>query len=195
MTTTPFELGTIYSSTIPVVVAACDEPEGLIERHVYPMPLSIENLRTFWEKAQQFRTVFGDEVNGDFKKFLELFISQEGDSFRAHGLFWVIDDFVGVYYMTHLTEVECQVHYTFFDRRHKGREELTRAMLRYAFNKFGFQRMSVEIPMYASRHTFGFTYALGFKKEGLKRNCVYYKGEWFSATCFGLLREAALNGH
>lgn len=185
---------TTVTADVPIASALCQEPEGEIVRYVYPMALSIDNLRTFWEKSRQFRTVFGDEVNGDFRKFCELFLSQEGDSFRAHGLFWVIDDFVGVYYMTHMTEVDCQVHYTFFDRRHRGREELTRAMLRYAFGRFGFQRMSVEVPMYASKHTFGFTYALGFKKEGIKRDCIRYKGQWFSATTFGLLRDEALNG-
>lgn len=181
-------------SVEPIASAICQEPEGEITRYVYPMALTIENLRTFWEKSRGFRTVFGDEVNGDFKKFLELFISQDGEQLRAHGLFWVIDDFVGVYYITHITEVECSVHYTFFDRRHKGREELTKAVLRYGFMHFGFQRMNVEVPMYASRHTFGFTYAIGFKKEGIKRSCTRYKGEWFSATLFGLLREEALNG-
>lgn len=176
----------------PIASALCVEPEGEVVRNIYPMHLTIENLRTFWEKSREFRTVFTDEVNGDFKKFLELFISADGTILRAHGLFWVIDDFVGVYYMTHITEVDCQVHYTFFDRRHKGREELTKAMLRYAFTKFGFQRMSVEIPLYASKHTFGFTYALGFKKEGIRRSCIRYKGEWFSSTLFGLLRSEAL---
>lgn len=177
-----------------ITSAFCQEPEGDVERFVYPMELSMQNLSTFWEKSRGFRTVFRDEVNGDFKKFVELFVSTEGDHLRAHGLFWRIDNFVGVYYMTHITQVECEVHYTFFDRRHKGREELTRNMLRYAFETYGFQRMNVEVPMYASRHTFGFTTAIGFRKEGVKRKCISYKGEWFDATYFGLLREEALNG-
>lgn len=193
MTAAALELGTIYDATPPITSALCREPEGEVTRYVYPMPLSITNLRTFWNKARQFPTVFGDEVNGDFKKFLEMFISQDGDTFRAHGLFWVIDDFVGVYFMTHITVVDCQVHYTFFDRRHLGREQLTKNMLKYAFERFGLRRMSVEIPMYASQHTRGFTLALGFKKEGRKRKCVQYKGDWFDAMCFGLLREEALN--
>jgi hypothetical protein len=53
------------------------------------MDLSMDNLRIFWEKSKGFRTVFRDEVNGDFKKFCELFISQDGERLRAHGLFWV----------------------------------------------------------------------------------------------------------
>jgi len=172
-----------------VVSALCEEPEGNVVRYVRPMDLTRENLLTFWEKSRQFRTLFTDEVNGDFKKFCELFISTDGDHARAHGLFWVIDDFVGVFYMTRITEVDASVHYTFFDRRHKGREQLTRLMLKYVFEEYGFQRLSVEIPMYASKHTFGFTYAIGFKKEGRKRKCSFYQHQWFDSTCFGILRE------
>ena len=70
----------------------------------------------------------------------------------------------------------------------------TKNMLKYVFKEFPtLRRLSVEIPMYVSKHTFGFTYALGFRKEGRKRSCVLYKGEWFDVTCFGILREEALN--
>lgn len=181
--------------TEAVVSAYCAEPEGTFLRHVYPMLLTHENIQKFWEKSRQFRTLFATEVNKDYKKFAELFISVDPSGIaRSHGLFWVIDDFVGVFYMTRITEVDAQVHYTFFDRRHKGREALTKQMLKYVFNTYGFRRLSVEIPMYVSKHTFGFTYALGFKKEGVKRKCVYYKDDWFDVTCFGILREEATHG-
>lgn len=178
-----------------ILSVLCDEPEGQVLRHIYPMTLSPENLRKFWEKARQFRTVFGEDINNDFKRFAELFISQDGDNLRSHGLFWKIDDFVGVYYMTHITPVEALVHYTFFDRRHRGREQLTREMLKFAFKRYGFWRLNVEIPLYSSPHTFGFVSSLGFKKEGRKRKAVAYKGEHFDVACFGLLREEALNGN
>lgn len=176
----------------PLFAVECNEPEGLVTREVFFMPLSPQNLKTFWEKARQFRTLFGADINQDFKKFMELFVSQDGDQLRAHGLFWRIDDFVGVFDLTHITEIDALCHYTFFDRRHKGREELTRQLIRYVFREFGFRRLSVEIPKYASPHTFGFTTALGFKKEGIKRKSAPYKDDWFDVVCFGLLREEAL---
>ena len=176
----------------PVLTVVCKEPEGDVVRRVYPMPLTPDNLRTFWEKSRQFRTLFTEEVNGDFKKFLELFVSREGNELQARGLFWVIDDFVGVFYMTHITPVEAQVHYTFFDRRHFGREELTREMLRFGFRQYGFKRLNVEVPLYASKNTFGFVDALGFKREGRKRKAAEYKGERFDVACFGILAEELL---
>jgi hypothetical protein len=176
----------------PVLSAVCKEPEGDVVRSIRPMQLTPANLKTFWEKSRQFRTVFTDEINGDFKKFCELFLSFDGDRPRAHGLFWVVDDFVGIFYITHITELDAQCHFTFFDRRLKGREELTKQFIRYGFEHFGFRRLNVEIPKYASKHTFGFTMALGFVKEGEKRKAVKYKDDWFDLVCFGLLREEAL---
>jgi hypothetical protein len=175
----------------PIVTAVCKEPEGIVVRYVYPLVLTPENLQKFWEKARKFPQVFGTEVK-DFKSFCELFLSQEDGQVRAHGLFWVIDDFVGVYYMTHIHNTDALVHYSFFDRRHSGREELTKEMLRYVFRRFGFWRLSVEIPEYATNNTFGFTAALGFKKEGTKRNAIMFKDMKRAVKMYGLTREDAL---
>ena len=173
-----------------VVTELCCEPGGDFIRSVRPMQLTQENLRTFWEKSRQFPTIFTKEVNDDFKKFCELFLSiTDSGRLRAHGLFWVIDDFVGVYYMTNINDIDAQVHYTFFDRRHKGREQLTRSMLRHVFETFGFRRLTVEVPMYVQKHTFGFVTALGFKREGRRRKCAFFKDDWFDATIFGILRS------
>lgn len=186
---------TVYKGQLPIVTAVCKEPEGIIVRSVYSAQLSPEFLQRFWEKARKFKTVFSVEVRDDFKAFCELFISQEGDNFRSHGLFWVVDDYVGVFYMTHITQTDAQVHYTFFDRRHHGREELTKEMLRHVFRRFGFWRLTVEIPDYVSIHTYGFVSALGFKKEGRKRKSVEFKDVRRDVFTYGLLREEILDGN
>lgn len=180
---------------LPIVTAVCKEPEGITVRYVYPMELTQENLNRFWEKSRKFSTVFGEEIKNNYKKFCELFLSQDGDTVRAHGLFWVIDNFVGVYYMTHITQVSAQVHYTFFDRRHYGREELTKEMLRYAFRRFGFWRVDTEVPHYVSSNTHGFVAALGFKKVGRKRKAVEFKGERHDVFTYDLVREDILDGN
>lgn len=154
------------------------------------MPLSRENLLSFWEKARQFRTLFGTEINDDFHKFCEMFISIEDSEPRAHGLFWRVDDFVGVVYLTHIQEFDAQVHYAFFDRRHHGRQLLVRRLLQYGFEKYGFRRLSCEIPYFA-RGTFQFVEEVGFKNEGRKRKAVPFDGEWFDVRCYGVLREEA----
>jgi RimJ/RimL family protein N-acetyltransferase len=179
----------ILQQEAPIFGVLCDEPEGKVTRYVTPFRLSRDNIRKFWEKASKFPTLFTDDVKGDFKKFCELFISEEDGIVRAHGLFWVIDDFVGMFYMTHITDVDAVAHYTFFDRRQTGREELTKTMLRYAFEKFGFRRISTEVPKYANKHTVGFVQAVGFVQEGIKRKAAFYKGEWYDIRCYSVLRE------
>jgi len=183
----------------PVVVSSiCDEPEGTVVRHVRFMPLHMENLRMFWEKSRNFRTIFTQEINADFKKFLNLFLFQEHDgTIGVRGLFWVIDDFVGVYYMTHIVpEQDAQVHYSFFDRRHKGRIWITQDLLKHAFEEYHFRRLSIELPFYVTGSSRLFVERLGFVKEGRKRKCSKFDEQWFDANLYGMLYEEgmALNG-
>lgn len=190
----------------PIVSCECNEPGGLVTRHVYPMILTHENLLRFWQQASKFRVLFSDEIP-DFKRFCELFISiDNGDSPRAHGLFWRIDDFVGMFYMTHIQANDAQIHYTFFDRRQRGRAELCRMMIKYVFDTFHFRRLSSEIPYFrqpnrdekeASEHNrkkftfgpFGFACEVGMTPEGRKRKAQYFNGEWWDTQLFGILRE------
>lgn len=178
----------------PVLEATCVEPEGTFVRQVRFMTLTPSNLKTLWEKVRQFDTLFSEELNGDFRKFLEAVIRQGPSGIEPVGLFWVVDDFVGVFYLTHIVPgQDADVHYSFFDRRHKGRHNLVKAMLRYAFHRYGFARLSAQVPVYATEQAFKFASALGFKDEGKKRRAVFYKGKWFDLVMFGILREELLN--
>lgn len=101
----------------PVLSVVCDEPKGPVTRNVYKMYFTPENLKLFWEKSAKHRTLFADEINGDFKKFIEIFISQdESGNLQGHGLAWIVDDFVGVFYMTEISTTEALVHFTFSKR-------------------------------------------------------------------------------
>jgi RimJ/RimL family protein N-acetyltransferase len=175
----------------PVLSAVCDEPKiGRITRNIRFMKLTIENLKEFWIKSKEYPTLFGEEISGDYTKFLNFIVKEGVNGIEITGLFWVIDDFVGMYYMTDIDPgFDANVHYSFFDRRQKGRVELSRAMLRYAFEKFEFRRLSVEIPLFVSKRTLQFIVDVGFKGEGRKRQKALYNGKWFDVGCYGLLRE------
>jgi RimJ/RimL family protein N-acetyltransferase len=174
----------------PLFVETCDEPEGQIDRAVRFMPLTLENLKKFWDRSRQFPTLFGEEISADYTKFLNLIMHEGPNGIEINGLFWVVDDFVGMYYMTEIEPgFDAQVHYSFFDRRQKGRVNLSKAMLHYAFEKYEFRRFSVEIPLFVSKMTLNFIEEIGFKKEGRKRMKALYKGQWFDVSCYGLLRE------
>lgn len=182
----------------PIILSArCSEPEGSIVRSVRSMTLTPSNLHKFWEHSRQFKTLFTKEVNDDFLKFLELFIvsDKEGLPIDCNGLFWVVDDFVGVLYMTDIKPgYDALVHYTFFDRRQRGRQPLIRKMLKYVFEHYGFRRLTVEIPKYAVDSTNAFVRSLNFKEEGRKRKAAYYENQWFDVMIYGILREEVIYG-
>ena len=187
--------GTVMSY---IVSEMCDEPEGNMLRHVWVFKFTPENIEKLWEKCSKFPVIFGNVVSSK-AAFLNYFLGMEGDKIVPKGLFFIVDDFVGVYYMTNIIpEQDALVHYSFFDRRHHGRLELTKAMLKYVFAEYGFERLSVEIPMYTATHNgkkdnkfinaFQFVERLGFKYEGRKRKAIKYKNEWFDVKLFGLLK-------
>ncbi|KKM24878.1 hypothetical protein LCGC14_1600690 [marine sediment metagenome] len=180
------------------VSVECDEPKiGLITRHVRPMPLTPVNLRKFWEKARKFKMLLGHDVRGDYGKFLSVIIKGTKDHFEPTGLFWVIDDWVGVFYMTNIQIdqnqlADASVHYSFFDRRHKGRIDLVRQTLVFAFKKYEFRRLSTEVPLNTTPELRHFLDEVGFVREGKKRKASFHSGEWYDELLFGILREEAL---
>lgn len=152
--------------------------------------MSLENLRIFWEKARKFKTIFGKDIGDNFENFVSLFVQLEDGRVSSDSLMWVIDDFVGVYYMTNIyAPDDALLHYTFFDRKHHGRYDLTVKMLDYVFKRYQFRRLSVEIPMYATEHSFYFIESLGFRQEGRKRDATTKDGERFDVKLFGILPE------
>lgn len=178
----------------PIMTVICHEKHGDVERTVRPMILTMENLRRFWEEARQYKSLFTEEINGDFGAFLNVFLitSPDSKSIIPRGLFWVIDDFVGVFYITDIVlGHDAQVHYSFFDRKHRGRQELAKALLKWAFDKYKFRRLSTTIPTYATKAANGFAESLGFVREGKKRRAARYQGRWFDVILYGILAEEA----
>lgn len=178
----------------PILSVECNERGNVVTRKVYKMELTIETLYRFWNKAKQFPTLFSKSINDNFGEFCAIFISYDQfGQFTANGLLYVIDDFVGVFYMTNINSIDdATVHYTFFDGRLHGRIPLAKEMLAYTFKTFGFHRLSTALPMYVKGHAFAFVRSIGFKEEGRKRECREYKGELFDECLFGILASEVL---
>lgn len=178
----------------PVINCECVEGNKIKERTIYRLPLTRGNLLEFYEKASKHRVLFTDDINGDFKTFCEVFMYMD-DSGQLHGngLLWAIDGFIGIYYMTHIIpERDALVHFTFFDGKLKGRENITKSLIQYVFQKYNFNRLSSEIGCYADSRVIDFVKRIGFKIEGRKRKALLYKGEWFDSLQVGILAEDAL---
>lgn len=178
----------------------CEEPEGAIMRYVRPLILTPENIQKFWDKARQFPSLYGKEILNDPQSFIDMFTRRKSNGeFDLNGLLWVIDDFVGVFYLSDITHdretpVDALVHYTFFDKRHKGRKLLVKGMIHYVFTTFMFRRLSIELPNYSKATARHFATDVGFHYEGKKLKAAKYKGDWFDVNLYGILREGVVNG-
>lgn len=191
-------MATIEAAVLPpsmnkyhVLSHLCHEPEGDFERSVSLMPLSIQNLKTFWERAKIHRTLFNEEIKGDFREFLKVFVAENaaGD-IEANGLFWVMDDFAGIYYMSRIIPGrDALTHVNMLDGRFKGREEITKRLLQHAFDEYGFQRLTVHVPVYIKPNVIRFIRRLGFVSEGRIRKVVPLHGKWFDVFAFGILKD------
>lgn len=175
----------------PILQVNCTEKRGDIIRSVQPVSLSVENLRIMWSKFSQFRTVIGHEVGNDFWKFVSLFVNlKEGQAAEARGLYWAVDDFVGMFYMTDIDiGNDALLHYTFFDGVFRGRERLIIQMLDYVFNRYDFHRLSIEVPAYATPYTRIAVKKLGFIPEGTKRYSREFDGKRFHVMQYGMLQQ------
>lgn len=187
----------------PLFTVTCVEPEGEVDRSVYPLEFTPANLQKFWDAAKQFNTIYGKELHS-VDDFISMFMSyDENGDMRADGLFFCVPEadwskFVGVFYITNIIHdgtrpIEADVHYSFFDRRHRGRVPLVKQMLKYAFEEYGFQRFNATVPLYASKFTRHFVTNVGFKVEGIKRAAAFYEGQWFNVMQYGILRSEVLS--
>jgi RimJ/RimL family protein N-acetyltransferase len=175
----------------PILSVKCNEKDGTITRHIYPFVHTRESLNKFYEKSKDLKTIFSREFFGDFEKFMATFFTKDKEGNPVpQGLFWIVDDFVGMFYLTDIYPgIDAQCHYLFFDKRHYGREELTKEMLRYLFDEFKFHRLSVELPNYASPSTRRFIMNIGFSYEGKKRQNSRLNNTWFDTNIYGVLKE------
>jgi RimJ/RimL family protein N-acetyltransferase len=182
---------------VPVVEVECDEPEGKIVRKVYPLESTLENLYLFYDKAKEFPTIFGLEHN-DIEEFSNIFLSHNPATgkIELNGTFYVVDGFVGVLYINDFDYAakSATAHYTFFDKRQRGRLPLVKAMMKYAFEYYGFNRLTVELPNFVMATTRHFVTDLGFSLEGKRRKAWPYKGKLYDVNLYGLLREEIISG-
>ena len=181
----------------PILSIVCPEPEAQVVRHVYPLIFTEENIQKLADKALQFPTIFGREVK-DVNEMMSLFfeVTPQGVKFRGPANFFVIDDFIGLFSITDFTYNYSDAigHYTFFDRRHKGRIPLVRAMLKYVFDTYKLNRISVEIPLFTSPEARHFVGECGFTLEGKRRKGIKYKNEWYDILLFGILKSEVITG-
>jgi RimJ/RimL family protein N-acetyltransferase len=174
-----------------VLEVICTEPEGTVVRCVTPAKISLDSLRFYYERLKEFDMLFNTYVKNDFASFMSMFVSEEDGSYYSTGLMWDVDD-VGLLRLTDIfPAISADAHFTFWDKRLRGREELVRAMLSFVFEKYAFHRITCKIPLF-SKPAMKFVERVGFVKEGRARQAVLYEDEWFDLNLYGILREEVL---
>lgn len=173
------------------ITANCIEPEGSIIREVWPFAFTRIGLQKLYEQCQKFPVLTGKPLT-NLKDFLDILIGENlsGDP-EPLALYWIVDNYVGMFCMDNIRLEEADVHYSFFDRRHKGRESLVRAMLQMVFDQYPLTRLNVYIPAYVGMGPRLFIERCGFKMEGCKRAASWWKGKKFNVYCYGILKEEA----
>lgn len=177
-----------------ILSVVCDEPGGKVTRNVYPLLFTPENIKKFYEKVSQFPVLSGKPI-GSLKEFLDYVIQYtESGEPELKGVFWVIDDFVGVFYLTNIYPDEADAHFAFFDRRFKGRDKLVKEMMKYTFSTYKFHRISAHLATYIGKNVMRFVSAIGFSLEGKRREAVEYHGKKFDMLMYGILATEVLDG-
>lgn len=173
----------------PIMVVECAEPGGTFQRKVRLCVFSIEKLRYLYEKLKPFKTLFNDFVKDDPDAFVKSFVRIDGHGdVQCYRLVYEVDD-VGILALTDIDAgCDAKAHFTFWDRRFRGREKLIRQMILYVMQQFDLHRVEVEIPLYVP-NAIKFVLRLGFKYEGRRRQVVKYEGQWFDSDLFSILRH------
>ena len=171
----------------------CDEPEGIVTRTVRPIEFTPDNLIKLYNQISKFRTFMGKEIH-NLDDMIRFFVSEENGVYKPRGLCMVVDDFVGLFWLSDIDGIfEASVHYTFFDRRHKGRIGLCKKAIEYTFNTFQFHRLTTNVPV-TQPDTIKFVKKLGFVEIGTSRQNRIIRGRYYDTCNFDLLKEEFLNG-
>jgi hypothetical protein len=64
-----------------IFTCRCPEPEGDIYRSVYPIYLSLDDVKKIWDKSRQFKTLLNKELKNDFHAFLSIFYTEVNGQF------------------------------------------------------------------------------------------------------------------
>jgi len=173
----------------------CIEKGKKVTRTISPVFWDLEAIRTVWEKCKQFDILFTDEIRGDFSKFTNILLTKnDRGELVSNGLFWKVDDFVGLLSINNIKPgIDGWTHFSFFDRRVRGREPLVRALMKEVFKVYKFRRLSIEIPDFSLPYLRDFISNVGFKKEGTRRKVFSYKGRMIDSLLYGILQEEVLN--
>ena len=149
--------------------------------------LSWPKVLLLWHRLKRYRSLFSDLTRGDVDNFVRYISSR--DTFWLE--IWSTTEFVGVVVLENMHKVvDVDAHVLFVDKDMAGKVPVSQEIIKWVFNHFPLQRMTVEIPTWYHT-TIRFVRDLGFKQEGKKRQAVLIGGKWSDVYIFGMTRSEA----
>lgn len=156
------------------------------------LSLANDKMDHIWNILQRHKTLFSDFTRGDKSVWVQLVTRPDTFWLEVHDLS-AMDALVGLIYFEGVIGIDVDAHLVYFDRKPAEKVEVTRQALRYMFQEFPIQRITVTIPVIFNA-TGRMLDKLGFKREGKKRASVLLGGHWVDQYIYGLLRSEAWAG-
>jgi RimJ/RimL family protein N-acetyltransferase len=148
------------------------------------MSLTASKLASLWEKLKRFRTLFSDLTRGDVVNFVNFVTSSD--------TFWLeileAERLVGLVVLEDMGKIiDVEAHVLFMDRDLSNKVPVCKAIVKWLFTTFPFQRLTVQIPE-TYMAPVRLVNEIGFKREGKKRRAVLISGKWVDVFILGLTR-------
>jgi len=152
---------------------------------VQDLTLSPDKIKSIWRMLKRSRTLFSDLTINDVPNFVAAVTSSNSMWFevRQNGVVIGIVSFGEMHQVT-----DCLGHMVFFDRRPAAKKELCVLIVKWMFNNFPLERMSVHVPQLYTR-TVDLMRSMGFTTEGKKRRASLIGGKWWDHVMYGITRK------
>lgn len=149
------------------------------------MVLTWSKVETLWETMGKYKTLFSDLTRNDFANFFRAITQPNTLWFEV----WQNEkELVGVIWLSNIEmTVDGVAHMVFFDRQPSEKKPVCRELIKWVFKNYPLHRVTVTPPeLYHATHRL--LEALGFTREGTKREAVLIGGRWNDVRIYGLTR-------
>lgn len=140
-----------------------------------------DNINLLWTKFNEHPKLFMDPERGDKQAFTRQIIAQ-------NSVYFFLEDVGTIYFTDIILPYIAKFHLMFWDGKLRGREEICKAMLGWAFEEFQLVKIWTSIPVFAKVQK-KFAERIGFLREGFFRSGYPCLGTNYDVYLYGMLRE------
>lgn len=149
--------------------------------------LTPDRVQELWKIFSSIPGILDDYGKGNYEAFIAKLTDNDS-------LWFECTDFPGVLYANGIrVGLSAHVHFAFFDKKLRGREEFLLNALKWLVNTLQLEKVNAFVPGFClAIHRF--LKNIGFKIEGEIRNWSRENGRLFNVIVFGMTKEEVMNG-